>query len=333
MTERVRVLHLLGVSDDKQLRVTRLAGDQARMQFQSVGNVEIRSLVDDDTFDVASLLVGEVDSDPLRLDGFSVVLNAVCDPDTNLGALSVVSRIVGALDIPVFNDPARVAGLTRDAVADALDGIDGLVVPRTARIQPARVRDVIDMATTAGLALPVLVREAGTHGGHKLALVRGEEDHDLLEQFAYDGRWFYVTEFVDTQGNDGLYRKHRVLVVDGEPVAKHLIASQGWNVHARDRASVVDHPDLRAEDDAFVSGLPPAMEAVFRAMDERLGLDYFGADFGLDENGAVVLFEANACVRALVGDATQSEIPSHHAATERIRSLLRRRLLTLAGRA
>ncbi|WP_436796088.1 ATP-grasp domain-containing protein [Actinospongicola halichondriae] len=332
MNARVRVLHLLGVSDDKQIRVTRLSGDQARMGFQSMGNVEIRSLVDDDTFDVASLLVGEVESEALRLDGFAVVLNAVCDPDTNLGALSVASKIVDALGVPVFNDPSKVAGLTRDAVAEALDGVDGLVVPRTTRIQPSRVRDVVSMATAAGLALPILVREAGTHGGHKLALIRGEEDNDLLEQFAFDGRWFYATEFVDTRSPDGLHRKYRVLVVDGEPVAKHLIASQAWNVHARDRASVVDHPDLRAEDDVFVSGLPAAMEPVFRAMDERLDLDYFGADFGLDEDGAVVLFEANACVRALAGSATESEIPSHHAATERIRSLVRGRLLTLAGR-
>lgn len=70
---------------------------------------------------------------------------------------------------------------------------------------------------------------------------------------------------------------------------------------------------------------------MFLAIHDCLGLDYLGVDFAIDEEGRVVLFEANACVRPLLGQAAHSEIPSHRRSTERIRAALRSRLLELAG--
>src|SRR5439155_1080338 len=89
------------------------------------------------------------------------------------------------------------------------------------------------------LTPPFLFRQVGSHGGQDLALVGDRDDLDRLEQFALDGRDFYVTEFVDFRSPDGLYRKYRVLVIDGVPYAKHMIASDSWNIHAEDRTSVV----------------------------------------------------------------------------------------------
>lgn len=330
MTAPLRVLHLLGVDDSKKVTVTKLSPDPARVGLRATGNVAVRSLLGDD-FEVVTLLCGEIPFEPLRARPFDVVLNAICDADTNAGSLRAAAGIVDQTGVGVFNDPNVVVGLTRDHVATMLQGIDGLVVPRTVRVRPTKLREITALVAAGAVRAPFLFREAGTHGGQKLALVRDAGDHDQLEQFAYDGRAFYASEFVDYRSADGIYRKYRVIVVDGEPIPKHLIASGDWNVHLRDRVSPEQEPELRAEDDAFAQELPAELAPVFLAVHDRLGLDYFGADFGVDAEGRVVLFEANACMRPLVGRAAHSEIPSHRRSTERIRAALRARLLELAG--
>lgn len=331
MAGRLRVLHLIGIDDSKRVTVTRLAPDMARLKLHATGNVEVRSLLGDDV-EVVSFLCGELPGEPLQTRPVDVVFNAICDPDTNAGSLREATHIVGALGVPVLNEPTLVASLTRARVAETLEGIDGLRVPRTIRIAPRRVRDVPALVSANGIDGPYLVREAGLHGGRNLVPVHGPDDVDELERFALDGRSFYVSEFVDFSSADGLYRKYRTIVVGGEPVPKHLIASAGWNVHAQDRVPAADAPTLQAEDDEFVTSMSPHLERVFRDVHERLGLDYFGVDFGIDRDGEVVLFEANCCVRALAGGAAESEIPSHRRSTERIRDALRRRLHEVAGR-
>jgi hypothetical protein len=222
-------------------------------------------------------------------------------------------------------------------VAARLAGVPGAVVPRTARVEPAGAADVVARAAAAGVAPPFLVREAGTHGGHQLTLVEGGDDLGELERFAFDGRSFYVTEFVDFASPDGLYRKHRALVIDGEPMAKHLIVSDHWNVHSRSRTFMATRPDLEAEEERFVTAMPDAVAAALRAVHERLPLDYLGADFGIDADGGVVVFEVNCCFRPLVGAATESAIASHQDSTARLKAafagLVARRAADAAGTA
>ncbi len=330
MTERIRILHLVGVADSKTVKLSHISRDAAKMPMHFSGNVEIGALVGDE-FEVVRLLCGDLPTDDFRAKPFAVIMNGICDPDSNTGSLRAASRIVEQVGVGVFNDPALVARLTRDQVAQELEGIDGLVVPRTARIQPRAVREVLPLAAEAGVEPPLLVREAGSHGGHDLTLVRSADDHDLLERFSFDGRYLYATEFVDYRSADDRYRKYRAFVVDGRPIAKHLIAAGGWNVHARDRVSVDESESLQREDDEFVGASPMPFERVFRAVYDRLGLDYFGIDFGVDDEGRVVLFEANACVRALEGTASESPIPSHRRSTQTIRDALGARLRELAG--
>ena len=60
---------------------------------------------------------------------------------------------------------------------------------------------------------------------------------------------------------------------------------------------MADHPEHRKEDAAFLNdmstALGPAVTALARIRD-ALNLDYGGIDFGLNEAGEVLVFEANA---------------------------------------
>lgn len=320
---RVRVLHLVGLDDACQAQVTRLSTDPTRTSFAYLGNVELQGLLDGSGFEVVTVVCGRVRSERPRLRGFDVLLNAVCDADTNAASLDVVERIAGRLDIPVLNAPSLVRATTRDRVSELLAGAPGAVVPRTVRVRPRYTSEVERLVADGGVRYPFLFREAGTHGGTQLTLVEGAADLHELEQFAFDGRSFYATEFVDIRSPDGLCRKHRTLVIDGEAFPKHLIVSGDWNVHARSRPFMAERPALLTEEERFVEGdVPAGFRDTVRAMHDRVRLDYFGIDHGFDTDGRIVVFEVNACFRPLTGSDSASAIPSHQASTARIKAAL-----------
>ena len=102
---------------------------------------------------------------------------------------------------------------------------------------------------------------------------------------------------MDARGRDRKSRKCRVMMVDGHLYPLHLAISSHWKIHYYS-ADMANHPEHRAEDAAFLEDMPAVLGArVMTALSHiqaTLGLDYGGIDFGLGEQGAVLLFEANA---------------------------------------
>ena len=319
MATRWRVLQLVGIDDSRTITVTYLSQRRERMRFDCLGNVELSTLVDPGRFELLPFLCGPVKGEPIRVQ-CDVILNVICDPDTNAESLAIARRIVEQLKVGVVNHPDRVLASARDTVADNLADLDGAIVPRTVRLQPRSVADVAKQVAEAGIDTPFLFRAAGAHGGKGLVLVRSRRDAKDLEQFPFDGRDFYATEFVDYRSPDGLYRKYRTLMIGGYSHAKHMIAADSWNIHARERAEMAKRPELVAEEEKLLlDGLPDELRLTFNAVHDRLGLDYFGIDYGLDADGRPILFEVNACVRALAAGATTSAVEAHEESTRRIR--------------
>ena len=146
-------------------------------------------------------------------------------------------------------------------------------------------------------------------------LVEDYRDLDGLERFAFDGRHLYVSEFMDFRSPDGVFRKYRVLVVEGVPYPRHMIASPHWNVHFRDRKLLMDgRPELQDEERSFLATFSPERHSVFGTMASVLGLDYFGVDFALDWDGTVIPFEANCCFK-LISEDDELGADSYHAAS------------------
>jgi hypothetical protein len=61
---------------------------------------------------------------------------------------------------------------------------------------------------------------------------------------------------------------------------------------------MADHPWMQREEQAFLedpaSVFDPSHYRVLREIQQRIGLEYFGIDCGLDACGNLVVFEANA---------------------------------------
>jgi glutathione synthase/RimK-type ligase-like ATP-grasp enzyme len=224
-------------------------------------------------------------------------LNHIADPDTCSGALELAERVVTKLSRPCFNRPAAVARTTRHEVAHTLTGIAGLTVPKTIRVQyttPSAIRETI---VQAGLVFPVLLRGVGMHGGMSLVKANRPDDIEELAQLSAR-RGLYVTEFRDFRSRDGRYRKFRVVVVGGEIYLRHCIIADNWMLHATRRAEETGELE-RAMFTRFEREWASQVRSVFREIAMRLRLDFFGVDCNINEDGGVLLFEANACMNIL----------------------------------
>ena len=318
---KITVLQIMGIDDTRKVTVQKL-NKEGIARYRCTGNVELAGLLDPDEFIVNTLTRGLMESEPVHLDLPDVVLSAICDPDTNGRTLKIVADVVEKIGRPVVNPPERVMTTTRAEMSERLQGIDGLIVPKTVRLTPEFASDINDAIEDGTISYPFLFREAGAHGGTKLALLESKEDLRLLDQFAFDGRTFYATEFVDFRSDDGLYRKYRVLLIGGVPFPKHLIVSDHWNIHAEDRHRFMDETQFVREEERFLDTFTASRYPALTAIADELQLDYCGVDFALDANDQLVLFEANACFRALVGRESSTQIESHETHLARIKEAL-----------
>lgn len=227
------------------------------------------------------------------LSGYPVIVNMITEAETNTKVLAIVRALAADLPSRVINPPEAVLRTTRDQVAALLDGIPGLVVPRTVRVTGGRGAAAETMRN-GGIDGPVIVREVGTHTGLSVVL------HESIEQVVglTDGQDYIATEFRDFVSTDGIYRKYRMFFIGDGMILRHMYASDHWNVHSADRGRfMAPRPEIVAEERALISKqqpFGPKAQAVLRAVRERMPLDFFGLDFGFTQDGDVVLFEANA---------------------------------------
>lgn len=225
---------------------------------------------------------------------YRCVINQISDADRNPRILEHLERMLTGFEGKIVNRPSEVLKTSRDRMARRLEGAPGLRVPKVARLRgPGDVENKIEQA---GLAFPIIVRRAGTHGGQTIGLFNTMNDLKRAVPADVD---LFATEFVDYRSADGWYRKFRVCFLGQSIILRHMIVSEGWNVHGRDRRRLMlQRPDLRDEERSLLEkprhAFPQSVIDTLRAVRARIPLDYFGMDFGIDADGEVVLFEANA---------------------------------------
>ena len=142
----------------------------------------------------------------------------------------------------------------------------------------------------------MLVRVAGTHGGDDFDKFERWEDVATFVSAAPD-TLYYAIDFIDYRSADGFFRKYRVIFIDGDILPYHLAIHDDWKVH-HFRTDMVNHAWMRQEEERFLADMDgvfsPAQQDALRAMARATGLDYGGVDCGLDRDGRIVVFEANA---------------------------------------
>ncbi|MGA0600881.1 hypothetical protein ACO2Q3_09275 [Caulobacter sp. KR2-114] len=234
--------------------------------------------------------------DLARAGDFDLVFNTIGDPDLAGPSAGSVRAFLAGNAKPLLNDPALVMRTHRHEIPRLLGDIPGVVAPAAARA-PAEEAGRLGLAGAAarhGLALPLLVRPVGSHGGKGLHRVQTEADWASIPALQGD---VYLTCYHDYRSADGRWRKGRVIFVDGRPFPYHFAVADDWMVHY-ESAGMVGAADRLAEEARFLED-PAAVigETGWAAIGEigrRLGLHYGGVDFAPLADGRILVFEANA---------------------------------------
>jgi glutathione synthase/RimK-type ligase-like ATP-grasp enzyme len=147
----------------------------------------------------------------------------------------------------------------------------------------------------ADLVFPLIVRPRGSHAGAGLAKI---DERAAIARYL-DGRTeeeFFISRFVDYSSGGGLFRKYRIVFVDGEPYACHLAIADRWDIWYMN-AGMSASAGKRAEEETFMrtfdSGFASRHRAALSALADRVELDYFTIDCAETKQGSLLIFEAD----------------------------------------
>jgi tetratricopeptide (TPR) repeat protein len=276
---------------------------RALVLASAAGGDIVCNLFFDDEIVAKSVLLADSVRGEVRLPPHHVLFNAIGDADRCADSLERARAIHGASQAAIVNDPLAVARTGRVEGMRRLRHVDGVRAPRTERI--AREDATPAVLGALGFTFPLLLRSPGHHAGMHLALIESAAELSGAVA-ALPGSELIVIEHLDARGADGAVRKYRVICVDGRLYPLHLAIASHWKVHYFN-ADMAARPDHRAEEAAYLDDMRSvvgergmrALEAIFAT----LGLDYAGADFGIDAAGNVLLFEANAAMAVYLPDS------------------------------
>lgn len=268
-----------------------------------MANVPVQFLLEDS--DVRLDLVFVLPGQPLPagIPDHDLALVGIAESDANRPLLAFLEGALAGWPRPVLLDPARIPLLARDRLWTHLAGCPGVLVPPTLRL----VRTDLERLAAGQTALadllpdgayPLLLRPTGSHAGKGLEkLDHPEALAPYLEQSRADT--FYLSPFVDYRSPDGLFRKYRVSLIEGRPFICHMALAPHWMLHYLN-AGMVEHAERRAEEAQVFASFDQAFAlrhaAAFRALQERLALDYYAVDCGETPEGKLLIFEADTAM-------------------------------------
>jgi glutathione synthase/RimK-type ligase-like ATP-grasp enzyme len=272
------------------------------------GNIPTASFLDDCVF-LTSVVVTDYLDPQIPLPPHQLIFNTIGDADLCEPALQAAIRLIARTSAPVINDPAAVMKTGRIANARRLRALPGVVTPRTVAMARELLAGPDGAAALANqqFTFPLLLRSPGYHTGRNFILV--ETAAELPAAAAgLPGNDLLVIEYLDARGKDGNARKYRVMMIGGRIYPLHLAISGKWKVHYF-TSDMAEQPDHRREEAAFLSDMPTALGhkaiAALERIQDALGLDYAGIDFGIGPDGDLLLFEANATMVIAPPDADE----------------------------
>jgi len=266
------------------------------------GNTRFTNFLSDTIFK-RYLVAVEFYEPGMPLPPHQIVVNSIGDADAAAAALRGAESLVRHTAAPVMNRPAAVLATGRCEMAKRLSGLPGVITAKTVTMprESLAAPDALHMLLNYGLAFPLLLRSPGFHQGeHFLRVESVEELPAALETLP--GSELTVIQYLDARGRDGKSRKYRVMMIDGQLYPLHAAVSHQWKIHYFS-AEMAESPEHRSEDRRFLENMPgvlgPHATNALQRIQEILGLDYGGIDFGLNEDGHLLVFEANATMAVI----------------------------------
>jgi glutathione synthase/RimK-type ligase-like ATP-grasp enzyme len=263
-------------------------------------NTPVEFLLEESGIELMTLyVIPEIDL-PVPLPDHDVAIVIASDSEECHEALRQIDIAFSRLPRPILNPPHLIRNLDRDRLHRRLRGIEGLEIPETIGVTREQLAKLSHSSSAfadiaAGLAFPVIVRPRGSHAGSGLAKI---DDAAAMARYLAERQEqeFFIARFVDYSDSDGLFRKYRIVFVDGHPYACHMAIADRWDIWYLN-AGMSACADKRREEETFMRTFDVDFArrhaAALAGIAERIGLEYFILDCAENEDGELLVFEAD----------------------------------------
>jgi hypothetical protein len=263
-------------------------------------NTPIEFLLEESGIELMMLYVIPEVQLPSPLPEHDIAIVVASDSEDCHAALRKIDAAAQNWPRPLLNPPRLVSSLDRDKLYRLLDGIDGLEIPATLVVTRERLEDVAQSPDelqdiAIDLTFPVIIRPRGSHAGSGLVKI---DDAAALKLYldGREGELFFISRFVDYSSLDGLYRKYRVVFVDGRPYACHMAIADRWDIWYLN-AGMSQSAEKRLEEETWMRTFDIAFarrhHSALKALAERVGLEYFTVDCAETGDGSLLIFETD----------------------------------------
>ncbi len=263
-------------------------------------NTPIEFLLEESSIELLMLYVIPQVELPVPLPEHDIAIVIASDSEDCRDALRKIDEAAVRWPRPLLNPPRLVCNLDRDKLHRLLRGIDGLDIPATLAVTRAQLSDVaqsklLPADIAAELNFPLIVRPRGSHAGVGLAKL---DDGVALSRYLAERneQEFFVSRFVDYANEDGLFRKYRVVFVDGRAYACHMAIADRWDIWYLN-AGMSNSASKRLEEETFMRtfdiGFARRHATALAGIVDHVGLDYFTIDCAENKRGELLIFEAD----------------------------------------
>lgn len=293
----ITILQLVGLgnTNDVLFLGTDKSGEQRHLEIENIS--PLLETLDPSRFRHRKLLYGGMEN-PINLSLTpNIVYNSISDTDRCSRALDRAQHAAKSNPYPFINHPALIPNTRPDKLFQHVAAISGMTAPQCIRITPTSLKDVRTALKENGMTAPLIFKEAETAPGQENDFLLNSMDdlHDL-ERFAFDGRAYYVTHFIDYRSKDGLYRTYRFYVIGSKILPGHLIISDQWQIQndLQAHAGMDDkRSTLEKEEKEFLKTYQKKRLPALVALQEKMGLDFYALDCSFDAKGDLILFKVD----------------------------------------
>ncbi|MBV7534639.1 RimK family alpha-L-glutamate ligase [Duganella sp. sic0402] len=299
-----------------------------------MANTPVEFLVENSDVTLELLYLRADEDFPEEVPEHDVMLVAVAESEASQVLLKRLMEYTSGWPRPVINRPEQIRMLSRDGACAALRGAPGVEMPVSIRTGLGALNAIASGALPVETLLPdggfpMIVRPLGSHAGTNLQKI---DTPAALGKYLkeVEGPQFYVSRFVDYRSDDGMFRKYRVALIEGQPFICHYAISKHWMIHYLN-AGMTESAQKRDEEAAamasFDQGFAQRHKAALHAINQRMGLPYLGIDCAEMPNGELLIFEVDNAMIVHAMDPEEMfpyKIPAMQKVFKAFRDLLER---------
>ena len=282
-------------ADVPGLRVLALAAE-----MDIGGNTPIEFLLAGSDVELITLFVPPSGLLPSPLPQHDIAIVIAPADGNSRGTLAAIDRLAARWPRPMLNLPQNIGNLDRDRLWQLLRSAPGVEIPSTVPVSREELLGVtigeyrlFEILPDADF--PIVVRPLDSHAGAGLAKL---DDPAAITGYLA-GRTeerFFISRFVDYSSNDGLFRKYRLVLVDGRAYAVHMAISEQWKLWYLN-ADMALNSGYRAEESGFMAsfdeGFARRHHIALGELARAIGLDYCTIDCAESKDGRLLVFEAD----------------------------------------